>query len=162
MKLYNELFGVYPAADELLAMLEMHQDVPPRFRDCFLSDTGEYIVVLTRTGGAYKPKWEERNGEMRRRTGFVLDAEETYDKTYVRFIFRVPTAFKDRVKQLRQVYPARVPAKLWSEFYARINAPGATSDPDVIAAMRKLAPVVTRAVDQAKTFGVATMFDDDM
>ena len=52
MSLYNLVNGYNPACICLMPMLGRKQDEYPRFRDCFLSDDEEHLVIYTRVGGA--------------------------------------------------------------------------------------------------------------
>lgn len=162
MRLYNDLFGVYPAADELLKMLGLERAAVPRFRDCYLSEDAKHIIVMTRTGGTYKLKWQEQNAELRKVFGFVLDAELSIDVTYITFHYLLPTAFKARAEELRASIPVRNPLKLWREMQERINAPNGLRDPIVERWMKILEPAVERATAEATKFGISQMFDDDI
>jgi hypothetical protein len=162
VRLYNDLFGVYPAADELLKMLGLERAAVPRFRDCYLSEDAKHIIVMTRTGGSYKLKWQEQNAELRRVFGFVLDAELSIDVTYITFHYLLPTAFKARAEELRASIPPRDPLKLWKQLTERMDSPNAADDPEVIRWMEIFRPAVERATFHAKAVGFGTLFDDDI
>ena len=51
MSLYNMLNGVNIATFFILPMLDKHPDEYPRFRDCFIGEDKNSIVVYTRVGG---------------------------------------------------------------------------------------------------------------
>lgn len=51
MSLYNMINGVNLSAFIFLPMLGKHPNEYPRFRDCFLGEDENSIVVFTRVGG---------------------------------------------------------------------------------------------------------------
>ena len=93
MNLYNLVNGVNPATFLLLPMLGRHPDEYPRFRDCFLNED-EQIVVLTRVGG------NNRNtgfGEeaLYKDPNYVKTYDDEFDSTYGYYVFNVPKEWKD-------------------------------------------------------------------
>lgn len=93
MSLYNMVNGVNPATFLILPMLGKHPDEYPRFRDCFVNEKKQ-IVVLTRVGG------NNRNcgyGEetIEQDKNFVRTYDAEWDNTYGYYVFNVPDEWKD-------------------------------------------------------------------
>lgn len=93
MSLYNMMFGFNPACILLMPMLGRRENEYPRFRDCYLSDDKEHIVIYTRVGGN------------NRDCGFGEDAlyddpnfyriyDDDYDTTYASYEFNVPEKWR--------------------------------------------------------------------
>lgn len=85
--------GVNPATFLILPMLGKHPDEYPRFRDCFVNEKKQ-IVVLTRVGG------NNRNcgyGEetIEQDKNFVKTYDAEWDNTYGYYVFNVPDEWKD-------------------------------------------------------------------
>ena len=98
MNLYNMMNGVNPAAFLILPMLGRHASEYPRFRDCFLNEEKQ-IVVLTRVGG------NNRNcgyGEevLYKDPNFVKTYDDEFDSTYGYYVFNVPEEWKDDFDRL--------------------------------------------------------------
>ena len=98
MSLYNMMNGVNPAAFLFLPMLGRHASEYPRFRDCFLNELNQ-IVVLTRVGG------NNRNsgyGEevLYKDPNFVDTYDDDFDSTYCYYVFNVPEEWKDDFDRL--------------------------------------------------------------
>lgn len=90
--------GVNPAAFLVLPMLGRHASEYPRFRDCFLNELNQ-IVVLTRVGG------NNRNsgfGEevLYKDPNFVDTYDDDFDSTYGYYVFNVPEEWKDDFDRL--------------------------------------------------------------
>ena len=90
--------GVNPAAFLILPMLGRHASEYPRFRDCFLNEEKQ-IVVLTRVGG------NNRNsgyGEevLYKDPNFVKTYDDEFDSTYGYYVFNVPEEWKDDFDRL--------------------------------------------------------------
>lgn len=84
--------GVNPAAFLILPMLGRHASEYPRFRDCFLNEEKQ-IVVLTRVGG------NNRNcgygeEELYKDPNFVKTYDNEFDSTYGYYVFNVPDEWK--------------------------------------------------------------------
>lgn len=100
MSLYNMINGVNPATFLILPMLGKHPDEYPRFRDCFVSDDGERIVVYTRVGG------NNRNGgygeeALYEDPNFVTTYDDDEDNTYGYYEFNVPEEWKDDFEKIK-------------------------------------------------------------
>lgn len=144
MSIYNDLFGFYPAADELLAVLGIDRSTIPRYRDCYLWRDSNRIVILTRTGGIYFDKWRERCEALRNTRGFLCAGSQPGNSSYVLFFYQVPAEYKVRALRLLRLYSARDPSGLWRQLIAKVTAPGAEKDPDVLELLRKMRPTVDK------------------
>lgn len=99
MSLYNMLNGFNPACLFFMPMLGRKQDEYPRFRDCFLSEDYEKIVIFTRVGG------NNRNcgfgeEELYNDPNFVKTYDDEEDSTYGYYEFNVPEKWKEDFKKL--------------------------------------------------------------
>lgn len=109
MSLYNMLNGVNPCTFYVLPMLDMHPDSIPRFRDCFISEDLQYIIVYTRVGSANK---ECGFGEEKlyAHPNYVNFYDDDFDCTYGNYVFSVPEKWKDDFEKIKN-------GELWSEEY---------------------------------------------
>lgn len=99
MSLYNMLNGFNPACLFFMPMLGRKQDEYPRFRDCFLSEDDERIVIFTRVGG------NNRNcgfgeEELYNDPNFVKTYDDEEDNTYGYYEFNVPEKWKEDFKKI--------------------------------------------------------------
>lgn len=99
MSLYNMVCGVSPAAFFILPMLGKHPDEYPRFRDCFTADPEHpeydgHIHVYTRTGGGNRDDYEAENAAMMDHPEYVANWDDSYDRTYASWVFRVPEKWR--------------------------------------------------------------------
>ena len=99
MSLYNLINGVNPATFFFLPMLGKHPDEYPRFRDCFIGEDYNSIVVYTRVGG------NNRNcgfgeEELYKHPNFVKTYDDDYDSTYGYYVFSIPDEWQDDFKAL--------------------------------------------------------------
>ena len=92
MSLYNMMFGVNPAAFLVLPMLGRHASEYPRFRDCFLNEEKQ-IVVLTRVGGGNR-NCGYGEEELYKDPNFVKTYDDEFDSTYGYYVFNVPEEWK--------------------------------------------------------------------
>ncbi len=93
MSLYNMINGVNPATFLFLPMLGKHPDEYPRFRDCFLTEEHN-ILVLTRVGGNNRNEGYGEE-ELYQSPYFVKTYDAEDDNTYGFYEFRVPDEWKD-------------------------------------------------------------------
>lgn len=99
MSLYNMMFGFNPACLVLLPMLGRKQEEWPRFRDCFLSDDRERIVIFTRVGGGNR---ECGYGEEKLYDdpNFVRTYDLEEDPTYGYYEFNPPEKWVEDFKKI--------------------------------------------------------------
>ena len=97
--LYNLVKGVNPATFLILPMLGKHPEDYPRFRDCFVSDDEERIVVLTRVGGGNRNEGFGEE-ELYASPYFVETYDAEWDSTYGYYEFNVPDEWKEDFKNI--------------------------------------------------------------
>ena len=126
MSFYNRVNGFNPACLLFLPMLGKHPDEYPRFRDCFIrnEDRPEYnnhILVYTRIGGGNRSDYYDEIDALREMDGYVADFDDSFDKTFATFVFKVPERWKEDydkllggdginisteyIKEMKRVYP---------------------------------------------------------
>ena len=100
--LYNAVFGYNPGCLLLAPMLtdQNPEEFFPRFRDCFLGDGGETIVIFTRVGGGNRsegPDDEYSYGEEKLydMPTFIRTWDDDFDDTYGYYEFGVPDEWKE-------------------------------------------------------------------
>lgn len=94
MSLYNAIAGFNPNAAICMAIMGLHPKDVARFRDAWLSDDGEKITILTRTGGGNRADFMTENFLMTQQAGYVSDRDDTFDSTFAHFVYVVPHHFK--------------------------------------------------------------------
>lgn len=106
--LYNTLFGWNPACVLLAPMLtdENPQEFFPRFRDCFLGDNKDTIVIFTRVGGGNRsegPDDEYSYGEEKLydMPTFIRTWDDDFDDTYGYYEFGVPDEWKEDFEHVK-------------------------------------------------------------
>ena len=111
--LYNALFGYNAGACLFLAPMlteENPQEFFPRFRDCFLSDDGEHIVIYTRVGGGnrsdpdaygYDHDYDYGESKLYAMPEFVRTWDDDFDSTYGYYEFSVPEQWKDDFQRVK-------------------------------------------------------------
>lgn len=82
MSLYNMLNGVNPATFFILPMLDKHPDEYPRFRDCFIGEDKNSIVIYTRVGGSNR-NCGFGEEELYKHPNFIKTYDDCFDSTYV-------------------------------------------------------------------------------
>lgn len=87
--------AVNPSTFYILPMLGKHPDEYPRFRDCYLDESGEHIQVLTRTGGGNRETFSEENEEITKMPTYQSDEDCDWDSTYAEWTFNVPDEWKE-------------------------------------------------------------------
>lgn len=100
--LYNTLAGWNPACVWLAPMLtdENPQGFFPRFRDCWLGDKGDTIIIFTRVGGGNRsdgPDDEYGYGEHKLydMPTFIRTWDDDFDSTYGYYEFGVPDEWRE-------------------------------------------------------------------
>lgn len=107
--LYNALFGWNPACVLLAPMLtdENPQDFFPRFRDCYLGDEGETIVIFTRVGGGNRSdgpddEWSYGEEKLYDMPTFIRTWDDDFDDTYGYYEFGVPVEWKEDFEHVKR------------------------------------------------------------
>ena len=99
----------------LMPMLGRTQHEYPRFRDCWLSEDKERIVIYTRVGGGNRNQGYGEE-ELYEDPNFVKTEDDEFDSTYATYEFRVPEEWKSdfdlilehRFNEVSDAYVARV------------------------------------------------------
>jgi hypothetical protein len=134
MSLYNAMFGTNPFASILLQVAGvMYADVP-RFRDCFLSEDGNEVVIHTRTGGGNREAYAEENDAMTKVATYLRDEDDDFDSTYANFHYAVPEAFKSQIALLKELGAVTNPAERWQSLLSDLRK-GDTSTPETARAL---------------------------
>lgn len=94
--LYNLMHGVNPLAGELLGVLELSPADFGRFRDAYLvdGDDGLLINVHTRCGGGNRGDYQDVFKAVRQHPHYVRDQDCEFDSTYADILFKVPEKWK--------------------------------------------------------------------
>ena len=87
---YNLMHGVNPATFYFLPMLGSHPYSYPRFRDCFISEDKE-ILILTRLG---HEDYEDEQEQMRSLPNYLRDYVIQQDSTYRMFVYKCPSEWE--------------------------------------------------------------------
>lgn len=93
MSLYNMMCGFRPACFWLMPMLGRKQEEWPRFRDCFLGENKDTIVIYTRVGGGNR-ECGYGEEELYKDPDFIKTWDDDYDSTYGYYEFRVPEKWR--------------------------------------------------------------------
>jgi hypothetical protein len=143
MSLYHALFGVNPFSRVLLQILGTTEDEIPRYRDCFLNEVGDEIIIHTRTGGENREYYDEPNDDnkdgpwnssLRAILGFKYDADDDFDCTYADFHYAIPEAFKEQVALLKDLGAVSNPSERWQTLLENMRK-GDTSNPETQRAL---------------------------
>lgn len=109
MSLYNIINKVNPAVFILLPMLGKHPDEYPRFRDCFIGEDKNSIIVFTRVGGNNR-NCGFNEEELYKHPNFIKTYDDDYDNTYGYYVFSIPNEWIND-------FTAILNGELWSEQY---------------------------------------------
>lgn len=113
--LYNVLFGWNPACVLLAPMLtdENPQTFFPRFRDCFIGDDNDSIVIYTRVGGGnrsyatvepyecYDDEYSYGENKLYEMSTFIRTWDDDFDNTYGYYEFGVPDEWRDDFEHVK-------------------------------------------------------------
>ena len=98
--MYNMLFGENELSEVLLKMLNLTKEDCGRYRDCYLDEKGEKIIVYTRNGGGNREYYEEVFDKLSSHTNYLCDYDDDFDCTYASIEFKVPDKFIEFTKKL--------------------------------------------------------------
>ena len=90
MNAYTRVMKSNPFAPIAMVLAGKFPCEVPRMRDCWITDDGAHIVVLTRTGGGNRKAYAKENAAMREGDRFVRDFDDLADGTFAHFVYRVP------------------------------------------------------------------------
>ena len=100
MSLYNLINGINPSVYVFLPMLGRHPEEYPRFRDCFLGDDDNSIIIFTRVGGGNR-NCGYGEDELSKDPNFMTTYDDSFDSTYGNYVFRVPDKWKDDFEAIK-------------------------------------------------------------
>lgn len=126
MSFYNAIFGFNPACVVFMPMLGRKQDDYPRFRDCFLSDDNERIVIYTRVGGNNRGSGYGEE-ELIKDPNFVRTYDDDFDSTYGYYEFNVPEKWKEDFEKIVQGKMNEISDEYYNyvcEFYPKLAEEG--------------------------------------
>lgn len=179
MSMYNMMFGHYPAAAVLRAMLDLEPEgrwPVGRFRDIYPEqhDGSLYIVLYTRNGGGNRNCWTQdspadrtpvslgESGEfacscpgctvetiIKKHPLYVTDWDDDFDCTYAYVRFRIPDRFQEEVRMLLDIGGKREPQKMFFEMLEKLKS-GKSDDPEVRAAVSRLKPLIDKLAAAVK------------
>ena len=97
--LYNMVNGYNPACIFFLPMLGRKAEEYPRFRDCFISESEDSIIIFTRVGGYNRSEHDGSYGEefLYEDENFIRTWDDESDNTYGYYEFKVPDKWKPDV-----------------------------------------------------------------
>ena len=126
MSLYSMINGFNPSCILFMPMLGRKQEEYPRFRDCFLSDDKEHIIIYTRVGGGNRNQGYGEE-ELYKDPNFVKTYDDEYDSTYGYYEFNVPEKWKADFNKIIDGQPDKVSddyVSLLKEFYPKLTESG--------------------------------------
>lgn len=88
MSLYNMLFGKNPNTTTILAALNLREGMIERFRDVWLDEDENHIVIYTRTGGGNREYYP--NKVLTSHPLYIRDEDDDFDSTYAKYYFAMP------------------------------------------------------------------------
>jgi len=102
MSLYHMVLGQNPLAIEWLRMLALHPGALGRWRDAWLEDREDklVIVLLTRCGGGNRREYEHVFDELEGHPQYIDNQDDPYDSTYATITFDVPPEFQGHIDGL--------------------------------------------------------------
>lgn len=147
MSMYNNLFGENEDSIALLGMIGCTKEMFGRFRDVFICDKGENIIVYTRTGGNNRRDYEEEIKNIRQNPNYSEDYDDNFDETYAYFKFKVPEEYVETTKKLFKNEPLTVHEKFEKEC-EEMNDPNS----DAFKRAEKLAEQIMSAFENGNHF----------
>lgn len=115
--------GFNPSCILFMPMLGRKQEEYPRFRDCFLSDDKEHIIIYTRVGGGNRNQGYGEE-ELYKDPNFVKTYDDEFDSTYGYYEFNVPEKWKADFNKIIDGQLDKVSddyASLLKEFYPKLR-----------------------------------------
>lgn len=88
MSLYNMLFGKNPDTAPILAALNLSEGMIERFRDVWIDEDENRIVIYTRTGGGNREYYQ--NEVLTSHPLYIRDEDDDFDSTYAKYYFAIP------------------------------------------------------------------------
>ena len=100
MSLYNRLFGENKDASILLGFIGLNKGIFMRYRDCYLNPEGTIVTVVTRIGGNNRKEYRQTFKNLKRYKNYIRDYDDSFDKTYCYFEFKVQDKFLETAKKI--------------------------------------------------------------
>lgn len=116
MSLYSQLFGVNHDFPALLGMIKFTLSDFERFRDIYLCDGGENIIVYTRLGGGNRKDYQQVYEKVKKSPLYLTDYDDEMDNTYSYIKFRVPEDYLYITKKIFKEEPMSIGDKFQKEF----------------------------------------------
>lgn len=117
MALYTQLFGENKEATSILGFANLNREMFPRYRDVFLCDDGNNVIVYTRIGGPNRNNYKQQIKNIKQHKQFIKDYDDEYDNTYAYFKFKVLPEYLDTTKIMFDEEPLTV----WKLFERHIE-----------------------------------------
>ena len=93
MSFYSMIFGGNPSTKEILAALSLTELDVERFRDCWINEDDEEIVIFARTGGWNREDYPNR--ALTQHPLYLYDEDDDFDNTYAYYHFSLPELLKE-------------------------------------------------------------------
>lgn len=157
--LYNVLFGECEHADKLLDILDLDRAMFGRYRDCFPSEDGTKIRVLTRCGGGNRDDFQIVFDTMEKHPAYDSNYDDPTDETYCYFEFNVPVLYLPQTRPLAdkdKKWNRTVGAK-FEEEAKKLN----NNDPDAMNRAQKIADSMQKQIDAQPNGGIILVGDPD-
>ncbi len=122
----------------LLAILGIHKNDVPRYRDCYFD--GKHIIIYTRTGGGNRDDYAGSNDELCKLHGYLFDEDDDYDCTYANFHYKVPEQFNHMLDKLQQFAQNKTQSERWQDTLKQIES-SSIDDPLVKRMTEAFAPL---------------------
>ncbi|MDH5451743.1 MAG: hypothetical protein OEX14_00170 [Paracoccaceae bacterium] len=185
MSMYNQLFGISPAASYLLEVLGTSPDKIPRFRDCWFDKKSDppRIVIYTRTGGTNRlyydsidfcaenfpedvaaiqaavPPTGPWNSDLRALPGYLDDKDDAFDSTYAYFYFSVPDDMPVASISLLsdELDPGPRGGEAWEVLLKKMDDPDEQDDPLVVNARAVGEKIIGQMIEDDPTADEVTV-----
>lgn len=158
MSMYEMLMQADPFAKPLLLALGIPGNtdkwIMGRFRDCYLNEECDRIVILNRNGGGNRPDHEDSFESLRKHPMYVRDYDDDFDSTYAYVEFKVPDSLDeagtrvssaDVTARLRAMGAGRKPALVrFRELVERMGSDENKEDEDVKRALDAAKPLMDK------------------
>jgi hypothetical protein len=82
-----------------------HKWYTGRYRDIYLDETGEKIILRTRNGGGNRPYYFWVFENLKYHPNYIRDYDDEFDSTYAYIEFSIPARHKKLAKQLLAKQP---------------------------------------------------------
>lgn len=103
MSLYNMIFGISISADVCLHIVGRNIDDIGRFRDAYFIKGGNYVNILTRTGGGNREAYEGDNAYLTGGRCYRENHDDEFDCTFAHFVYEVPAHIKPLTQEMEGI-----------------------------------------------------------